>query len=660
MLRPATPLTVVFVVSFALLLVASLSTPVVKSIPLGQDDDTTFGVWGFCTSEECSQIQIGYAMPDLNSTAGAFNLKPENRHTISYLLIVHPIAALFSLIAAALAGGSHLRAGSHSTTYLLCFFFITIFTFLFSLLAFVVDVLLFIPHLKFGSYLVLAGTLLNFLGTIVACGLRRTLVARKKQRKRIGENAEMSGENYYNRQAAKATLPHLESPPMSHESTSPYTEKAMGYPTTFDMKQKPTSSEDTIPLNPSNSSFRPMPLNSENNRMNSPYGPRQPPQLGVAMPYQRGRGGYGGSMRGEYPPQRGRGFPALSARGPPPPGWAQGRRGGVGGYDDGTNIDSYYESTPANYDSQQRSNNSPPNDPQPTDTYIPPRSQWSSKPGPPPTQASRLAHRALSPIQGSPISLSKSPPPNTESVVDGYLEDVDARFAESTDHKGPTSNARNPSPLGPSNNSTSTLPIALQVGNMRSNGAINSTASAIDLRNLPMRFSENHGSSNPDLSQPQPRNFLRPPQLNADTDVLASQSYEHLPLASGQRSPAALSESSHFTSVSQRGVNPNWKPPRVKRGPSREDIILGASPDFLPFSATRGRGGRGGGRSVGRGGSGLGMGSRTATMPGSLMGGGGGLGGASSSSLLDPGGGAYPSMPRRNAVAGGGRYPSPV
>lgn len=81
--------------------------------------------------------------------------------------------------------------------------------------------------------------------------------------------------------------------------------------------------------------------------------------------------------------------------------------------------------------------------------------------------------------------------------------------------------------------------------------------------------------------------------------------YEDIP--EGSRSPAA-SEASHFTSVSQRGVNPNWRPgqadvnmmPGRRMQQQRRDVLLGNNPDFeVPGPSGRGRGGmvgRGGGR----------------------------------------------------------------
>lgn len=198
-----------------------------------------------------------------------------------------------------------------------------------------------------------------------------------------------------------------------------------------------------------------------------------------------------------------------------------------------------------------------------------------------------------------------------------------------------------------------------------------STASGIDLRNIPMRFSETQTQLESDLitqsqsqpiQQPQqpsplqqqilpnqpttPQRHLRPPPIGTQ-DVYNP--VEPQVLASGQRSPAALSESSHFTSVSQRGVNPNWRPPQQHRpGPSKEDIILGANPDFsLP--ATRAT--RGGTRGRSRGGSMRSDSGRSGSLPGNM----GDLRSQSAMSGRLADSGPYAAVPRD-----GGRYPTPV
>jgi hypothetical protein len=82
----------------------------------------------------------------------------------------------------------------------------------------------------------------------------------------------------------------------------------------------------------------------------------------------------------------------------------------------------------------------------------------------------------------------------------------------------------------------------------------------------------------PDPNQYRPESYGEIPQTN---------SYEDLP---GARSPAE-SETSNFTSVSQRGVNPNWRPgnggefnslpPRRRDNASmRHDVLLQGNPDF--------------------------------------------------------------------------------
>lgn len=60
MLRPATPLTILLFISFVLLLLSVLSTPVIKGIPLASFQGVDFGVFGYCKGNKCSGIRIGY------------------------------------------------------------------------------------------------------------------------------------------------------------------------------------------------------------------------------------------------------------------------------------------------------------------------------------------------------------------------------------------------------------------------------------------------------------------------------------------------------------------------------------------------------------------------------------------------------------------------
>lgn len=213
--------------------------------------------------------------------------------------------------------------------------------------------------------------------------------------------------------------------------------------------------------------------------------------------------------------------------------------------------------------------------------YVPPRTHWNqsgSNPSDQTLQTSSGNSRGLSPIQDSPVELpaqlSTVGVPNNQRSSD-YYEDIDPRFAE------PSTNPPPPA-MGEGR-----LPSALMPGGL--------------------------SSSNPNLLS-----ASNPPLNNmntSDSTLPRNSSYEDIP--DGSRSPAA-SEASHFTSVSQRGVNPNWRPPPPGTGPPmpgqygpygkarpmrQEDVILeanAANPDFtvpgagLGRGRGRGRGGRGG------------------------------------------------------------------
>lgn len=61
MLRPATPLTILLLVAFILLLLSVISTPIIKAIPLATYKGVDFGVFGYCKSSGCTGINVGYA-----------------------------------------------------------------------------------------------------------------------------------------------------------------------------------------------------------------------------------------------------------------------------------------------------------------------------------------------------------------------------------------------------------------------------------------------------------------------------------------------------------------------------------------------------------------------------------------------------------------------
>lgn len=196
--------------------------------------------------------------------------------------------------------------------------------------------------------------------------MRRTLVSRKARKRRIAENAEMSGENFYNRQ----DLPKLDTSPISPDSKQPI--MVNGAPgadnlpsfATFDGNRRMS---DERPLNsrsppirgpgslppesrdgserygpPTNRSpkdefgnplppnaFGPPPLRRDpsdpgmrDQYMNPGMGPSGPPGPPMGPPMGPPVGPSRGGLRGRgYGPSRGRGGFGPGPRGPPPQGY---------------------------------------------------------------------------------------------------------------------------------------------------------------------------------------------------------------------------------------------------------------------------------------------------------------------------------------------------
>lgn len=60
MLRAATPLSVLYLIAFTLLLISTLTVPIIKSIPLASFNGFDYGVFGYCDGDECSGLGVGY------------------------------------------------------------------------------------------------------------------------------------------------------------------------------------------------------------------------------------------------------------------------------------------------------------------------------------------------------------------------------------------------------------------------------------------------------------------------------------------------------------------------------------------------------------------------------------------------------------------------
>lgn len=185
---------------------------------------------------------------------------------------------------------------------------------------------------------------------------------------------------------------------------------------------------------------------------------------------------------------------------------------------------------------------------------MPPRAGWAqdNSRGTPPIDVSRtqpIVEAKTSPVELPTTARSEEHPPNSSPTHarvasgDSYYEDVDPRFDE-----------------------TAHVPTTVDVP----------------------------ASLHPAYRQPM--NAAYPVMENPHITMTGSNSYENI--HDMARSPAQ-SDASHYTSVSQRGINPNWQPPSpqggvarprpVQRNPPR-DMLLAENADFeLPGGRARGR-----------------------------------------------------------------------
>ncbi|ODV89354.1 hypothetical protein CANCADRAFT_32643 [Tortispora caseinolytica NRRL Y-17796] len=185
--RTATPLLVLLTASFAMVLIAVLSVPVTNSIVIAQAHNTKFGVFGYCTSTTCSSPSIGYSIV---GDGNDFSLPSNARHSLTNLLIVHPIALAFILVLMIMAIAVHFHSPSFSSAFMMSMIVLSIISIILTLLAFLVDLLIFIPHLSYGGWLVLAATILQLISFIFICAMRRSVVARKATERRIQDPHE--------------------------------------------------------------------------------------------------------------------------------------------------------------------------------------------------------------------------------------------------------------------------------------------------------------------------------------------------------------------------------------------------------------------------------------------------------------------------------------
>lgn len=697
MLRPATPLSVLLGIAFALLLLSVISAPIISAIPIGSFDNVQFGVFGFCGPSGCSSAGIGYDIDSVipNRKAQNFDLPSGVRHTLSMILILHPVAAFLTLVMFFMAVAAHFRAASHSSKYLLAFLIFNLITFLVCIAAFVIDVLLFIPHLAWGTYITIAATALVFFSLLVSCAMRRTLISRKDQRRRIAENAEMNAQNYYNREeqepksafvmTTQPTVPTIVSGGSGTQDTLPAF-------ATYETPRDDQVSDEHIPLTQrttserSNNGMQPVaadmaavpgsdiggPYNGpQRSQSTDPYGnyPNNAYGAAAGQPYDRmnrgptrqatdpsngyrgggrgGRGGYGAPMRGRGggygPPGRG-GYGPRGGRGAG--GYGPQSRGGSGQYYNMPRGGGTRSPPPMNYSNDNVSQYN--RLPQQQLGYVDERDPYAdvqlaqSDPlvnYPAPARSASASDHSSSnrfmPYRPDlELPRAESPPPLPEPTDSAVSSSGHAIEMDATPAAAPSNSGDQYGNLRDSDTDVAGM-VNLQQGKNPSSPRRETFASdgsrySQDEQNMAPRAAWNQatGRSSPQVAPLAPLTTARrgptpdisgttAPVSNAkgagnyyeDVDPRFDQTahtppgrrtppppirlqpttevdYEEMRAAAGGTRSPAESEHSNFTSISQRGINPQWNPPPMptrrpvqQQQQQRQDLILD-NPDF--------------------------------------------------------------------------------
>ncbi|KHN98792.1 Actin cortical patch SUR7/pH-response regulator PalI [Metarhizium album ARSEF 1941] len=608
MIRPATPLSVMLFVAFVLLIFSVISIPVTKFVPLGSSEDTKYGVFGYCQGDTCTGIAIGYPRDGaLTDETQKFNLPSSVRHTLSAILVIHPVAALLTLIMLCLAIAAHLHTTSHSSRYLLVLCIFILITFVVCVAAFVIDVVLFIPHLAWGSYMVLAAAIVLAICTFGSFAMRRTIVSRKARKKRIAENAEMSGENYYNREGQVKPAPIIASQP-TVPVVSGGNSGRDGLPAyaTFESRNQRKDdqvSDERIPLTQRSPVERSATaVYSDMTNMgdaSSLANSRQsPPRDRYGNPIHGPVGGYRGGRGGAY--GRG-GFDTNGVAG-------RGRGGGRGGY--GPSPDRGGARGRGGYGPSRgaygpRGGRGPP----PMGAYAHmPQGQYDQKP--PDRGWNGSQHGSATDTIDLPRA--ESPPPLPGQVPGGFR----ALEMNNTPLQPPENFYGHHNQLRDSDVDVVGM-VGLQQGRPIPGGGRETMMTEASKYStdepqqyVPPRAAWNQisGNNSPRAASPggmpgsrrdyyedtNPRYNPAPPSgsVQSHPSLYPAPLYEEAPATGVRARSPAGSERSNFTSISQRGVNPRWEPhpPLPNQGPQsgraaqmkqqRQDVLLSNNPDF--------------------------------------------------------------------------------
>ncbi|KAM0751722.1 pali-domain-containing protein [Meredithblackwellia eburnea MCA 4105] len=233
-IRPVTPGTVVVLAGTILLVLVSVSVPLLKSIyflsasfdaTVGSTSvssgQITLGVWGYCAASSCSNATLGYTLSNFDEVFGVSGIAAEIPSSVTsaltkwltYVLVLHPVAAAFGIIASLCGLLAHIREFA-VTGFTTCFAGIGSSI---ALLAFIFDMILFYIAKKridaaggkaqIGNavWMTLAGCLLlMFSGCFF--GLGRCLIRKRRPEREASEKSKPQVDSAYAQQMRQDAL----------------------------------------------------------------------------------------------------------------------------------------------------------------------------------------------------------------------------------------------------------------------------------------------------------------------------------------------------------------------------------------------------------------------------------------------------------------------
>lgn len=161
-------------VAFVFQLLALITVPL-TNLTMCEYQGYRFGVFGFCYNDSCTTNAIGYQVASMNSDFTGFTFPSNARHSLSYLLVVHPISAAFTGVQLVLTIFLFFQRFYCSQRYFVILMLGILPTFMLSLLSFLVDLMMFIPHLRWCGWTILGSTTLIALYSTTICTMRRTI-----------------------------------------------------------------------------------------------------------------------------------------------------------------------------------------------------------------------------------------------------------------------------------------------------------------------------------------------------------------------------------------------------------------------------------------------------------------------------------------------------